>query len=492
LQLTLEDAVLSRLDLTQAVTDELEYEPPYLPRTPIRRALETRIPDVVALLKGRYRKGFEVDESEVVQVAKKGGGLRPVRVVDFQSRVLYRALCASVEDGLPTVDRSHQRKRELERAPLDVDGVQYVVIGDVAAFYDAVDHGRLAQEVVAQTGDAEIAEALSAFLHHLMGRRFGLPQVLHASDVLSETYIDIAERGLLRQELDVSRFNDDFWIAALDWRHAREAVEALDREVRSLGLTLNELKTFPLRADVYSSWLDQPEERWNELNAEVEIDLRSVGPYSEEPPDLELAEQEVVTEAAGRALEIAVEEDAKDRLQEEVNRQLVAAAVGALEFFASPAGLPSLERVLIKDPQLTHRVARYLSAIAPGEAQEVTGVFEQVISSPAIYLSEWQAMWLFEPLRRLPSLTPHVIDWVRNYLAHGRGELVRARAAVVLAEKAEIEASALAEVYGTVRNATRPEVVWAISRALPPQDKLRRAVAREDPINRWVMELACA
>ena len=47
----------------------------------------------------------------------------------------------------------------------------------------------------------------------------------------------------LRQGLTVWRYNDDFRVAVDGWSDALNAVDALERECRSMGLALNDLKT---------------------------------------------------------------------------------------------------------------------------------------------------------------------------------------------------------------------------------------------------------
>ena len=48
-----------------------------------------------------------------------------------------------------------------------------------------------------------------------------------------------------------------------------------------IALTLNEVKTFPLRREYYEAWLRQPEERWAAINEGAEIELRDVAGYVE-------------------------------------------------------------------------------------------------------------------------------------------------------------------------------------------------------------------
>jgi Reverse transcriptase (RNA-dependent DNA polymerase) len=480
--------LLDRLDLAIAVPAEVRYQPPYLPASSVTPAVAANEEEMIALLRGLYRRGFEVPPGEVLQVPKRRGGVRPVTVIDFPSRVLYRALTALLEPDLLSVDRSFEQKEEVERAPAQHPGVTHVVLSDAAAFYDFVDHGLLEEELVAQTGEAVVAETLSRFLEAVMGRDFGLPQVLHPSDVLSETFIDIVERRLLRLQYPVWRFNDDFYLAGSGWPAANMALEALDREIRRLGLTLNENKTLLLRVDHYVEWLDRPEQLWNQTNENVQVDLRAVGPYSDEEGAAEVPDEAVLEAAATVALSGAVPGlELEDRLQVEVNRQLALASLGALSIVESTNGLPFVQQLIGLAPQLTHRVSQYLAAITEDHEAQVTFAYEQLFAYPDIYISPWQALWLFEPLRRMEPFTPAMQEWVARYLAPSFPDLVRARAGLTLAEKGVISESDLVELYGSVAPASA-DVVLALAHAAGEGSTVLRGVRRDSPINAWIID----
>lgn len=181
---------------------------------------------------------------QIVTVRKSGHGVRPVAELSIRDRVLYRALVRRWEEVLPEPDRSSEAHEAFLKAPLGTDAAPtYVVSSDVTACYEYIDHGLLAREVLARTGDSDGVEALTSLLAGLMGRSYGLPQQSGSSDVLAEVYLSVVERRLLRQGLAVWRYNDDSRIAVDSWSEALNAVDALERECRAIGLALNDLKT---------------------------------------------------------------------------------------------------------------------------------------------------------------------------------------------------------------------------------------------------------
>ena len=94
---------------------------------------------------------------------------------------------------------------------------------------------------------------MTTLLTAITGRRYGLPQQNHTSDVLAEAYV--LERRLHRANARVWRYSDDFRISTDSWSDALATVDLLEREVRHIGLTLNDSKTVIRRGDTYEASL---------------------------------------------------------------------------------------------------------------------------------------------------------------------------------------------------------------------------------------------
>ena len=111
---------------------------------------------------------------QVVTVRKSGHGVRPVAELSVRDRVLYRALVRRWKEALPEPDRSSEAHEAFLNAPLEMTTLPtYVVSSDVTACYEYIDHGLLAREVLARTGDSDGVEALTSLLAGLAGRSYG-------------------------------------------------------------------------------------------------------------------------------------------------------------------------------------------------------------------------------------------------------------------------------------------------------------------------------
>lgn len=446
-------------------------------------------------MRGLFRRGISVSEADVIQVPKRGGGIRPVALLPLATRVLYRALTDQLLSEDEPVDRSFTRKQSAQTELLDIAGVTHIVTADVASFYDYVDHQLLETELVTQTGSADFAEHLSSMLGTVMGRSFGLPQVYESSDALSEVYIDIVERAVLRNGFEASRYNDDFWIATSSWRQGHRAVETLTREARSVGLSLNERKTVIHPLDQFREYVQEPDRRLDETVGQISEELRtvSIAGYGEHIEIIEPDDEEVFVASCERVLEtILNSEEEIDRLQDDINRQVMSTALSALGFFDSTKGLPFCDRVLAREPFMARDVCHYMAGIGGQVPDEVVVSVEAIISNKAVALSTWESLWLVDVVRRLSMTSPDVIKWARSLLEPTTPSFVRARAALALAEVEEITRGDIEDLYPRADDASLPDLVYAASRILGADDPIVRSAAKQNPLLKWVVESAAA
>lgn len=144
-----------------------------LPRRFDDDVLARDIDAVVSWVRPRVRRGQFGDREAVVLARKGWRGLRPLSVLSLTDRVAYRALVSLMAESLPEQFRSRGSNDDFRRAPLDVDGAQYVLQADIASFFQYVDHETLGEELLAQTGEEPAVDALLGLLAHLGGAGAG-------------------------------------------------------------------------------------------------------------------------------------------------------------------------------------------------------------------------------------------------------------------------------------------------------------------------------
>ncbi|MER7366007.1 reverse transcriptase domain-containing protein [Nonomuraea wenchangensis] len=399
-------ALLDRLDLAGAVALELSSSNRLLPSRWDYQALASQPSSVETWLLPQLRRNRFGRSASIVLANKEWRGTRPLHVMTLEDRVLYRALVELISQALPQRLRSRAPFEEFQTAPLDVSGARFISKTDVTSYYEYVDHDLLCAELIAQTGEELAVEALADLLASVLGRRVGLPQAHPASDVLGDTYIDPVRRRLLRRGHAVFTYSDDFRIASPTLGTARAAIEACAMEVRTLGLVLNERKTYTYGLENYrkslTSFADAEQRLFTGDDSAESFDglafLIPGPPYGDANGDTTIpmvpsnstGENEVTTEtnnneddqddklqrllAAQRAWELWEREEESEEVQASqaaaITQSLLGRALPVLGEAGDPRPLEWLTGLLRFEPGLTPQVAAYLDAYGRNGLQE--------------------------------------------------------------------------------------------------------------------------
>lgn len=473
--------VLKRLKLERAIGDEARSWQALLPPPPGWDQAVAEASALARWLAGQLAAGFTAAR-HVVSARKAGHGVRPVPVWGIPERVTYRALVDFIMRNEPPLDRTPQAylnfigapvtyARSLDpapvrgRVPLRDSVIQYVVQSDITAYYETIDHGVLSHELLTRTGDYLAIEILMSLLGEVQGRSFGLPQLLEASDRLSELYIDVVERDMLRSGWATWRFNDDFRIAVRDFGQALAAIERLAAAAREVGLTISDMKTTTPRYRTYllhNFGLGVDDEVPEDLKRQQPDE--AVGDYTEGIGEVDpnwavtiIADANPPEGVRGPRSENGINLGSVHGDQFRILRR----AISRLSRAGTADALPHVLKLLAYVPSLTPWTIRYV--IAAGEQHHVDAiqVLDDVIGR--ISLSDWQRLWILRGLDELHALDARSpgdvasrVQWVRN-LRHSRsGPIVIAEAALALAT---VGAIGFAEVEYSLRdqpNALRP------------------------------------
>lgn len=261
-----------------------------------------------------------------------------------------------------------------------------------------------------------------------------------------------------------------------------------------MGLHLNEDKVFAVAAPRYKGWLDAPDQRWQEISDEVEFDLSTFNIYGdvvEEPDDADL-----VVQAAERALNFwsnsTATFDQRRGLDGLINRRLATQALGYLSHLRSPLGLSYVEDLVAREPSMTSKIGEYLGLTTSEHPGETASTFDALVSNKSLYLSAWQCLWLLEQPIAAIEASEKTITWIRSvYSSPSNPDVLRSRAALVLAMYGRLDSAKAMELMRTVHPASIPDAGLALAYAVDENELgLRDAVARESPLLRWIMEYA--
>ncbi|MFI8974258.1 hypothetical protein ACIGO9_15330 [Nocardia asteroides] len=408
---------LDRGDVRRAVGEELRWHGRLLPRRADFELLTTRVDAVTDWLVPQLSAGSGGRRASVVFADKEWRGTRPLHTLSLEDSVLYRVLVRRLSRRLPERLGERVPIDEFRRAPLEVEGANFVCVTDVNAYYEFVDHDLLAAELVSQTGDETAVTALRGLLAAVLGRQVGIPQVHTASDVLGDLYIDPARRRLLRRGYTTFTYSDDFRIAVPTLQGARDALEACEFEVRALGLVLNETKTLTYSKGLYETSLAafadarqrllDPDsdgehdidlgllERGYESEVESEEGAATSDAKSETTPSDD--EDQRLLEAGHRAFKLWTENVADtdlDAHDSAVVRSLLGRALPVLGAAGDAAPAKWIETIIRTEPALTPQAAQYLISLGqagPDQQRVVRSTLDTIVSKDI--LGTWQTLW---------------------------------------------------------------------------------------------------
>lgn len=450
----IDQTLLDSLDIESAIQDEMEAERNLMPPEPWISALSTNVGPVTTWVRTRLQAGAMNTPASYISAKKALQGTRPVAILGMGERIAYRALSEYTLGQVEQLAREAGQYTQFLQGPISFafDGVSglrrlgsakvsHVVETDITAFYQYVDHDILRDELYLQTANIEGADLIHEFLSELQASAYGLPQLFGPSDWLSEIYIRILERELVRQGFNVWRYNDDFRIAALSYDEAQDVVEACSSAARGLGLVLNEQKTRILRFVTYM---------FKNINASI---VDAADEFDPNAPDFSVSEYKsdgdaTLDEAVKTVASLDLDRDDENLID---LRNLMADNIKnlrkAIKTFtrnSSPGGEAFVARLYIYAPSLTPELSQYLIALGSTNLSGAKSIWDEVALRHPKALSEWQAAWLVYVARVLGLLTSEArIKYVETQSSRGKGGYLRAECFLALAYVSGVEFSAV-------------------------------------------------
>lgn len=179
---------------------------------------------------------------------KPGGGTRVLSIPTVEDRVVIEALKAVIEPEVePLLSRAAFAYRPRRSAHDAVEavaeriaaGATWIAQADIQDFFDSVrieDVVDAVREVVTDTATVRLLGRVLARHARSPGR--GLAQGSALSPLLSNLALLPMDRRLCAAGFDLVRYSDNLCIAAKSRPEADEALRAIEREVRRLGLQL--------------------------------------------------------------------------------------------------------------------------------------------------------------------------------------------------------------------------------------------------------------
>lgn len=226
--------------------------------------------------KGR-RQNYHPDRMEVFYLPKKSFVLRKAMVGTFMDRLLYMAVVCRlgplIDNHLSRFVYSARYNNDAKKPGLIVQGVEqwtkmkYLISDwvssentgclvklDLLNYYDTINKDclvRLLNEIVQTENDKACVRLLDKLLNGFADaeNNHGIPQNSDASSLLATFYVSHVDEFILSKARHYCRFMDDMYFIAEDIYQARDLLQAIEKHLRQIDLSLNAQKIEFVRLD---------------------------------------------------------------------------------------------------------------------------------------------------------------------------------------------------------------------------------------------------
>lgn len=460
----------------RAIKHGIEHFPPLMSDVCLTNATSV-ISDQIAT---RLENGYSIS-SEVLAYPRKRFGIRPIVVAPLSARALYGAAVRKIQKWLPEPSRANGNWDHHKQFGLEEE-VSHIVEFDIASCYEYVDHVRLRDELALRASSAGYANLVASYLAEVQGRNHGLPQLSFESDLLADTYLDILDRRLHRQEFATSRFADDFKVLASSYDEASRVVELCSEYARELCLVLSTEKTRIVKREtakaryvpedqILAPYFKDATEARRKVRAffasdygggeEVEIEV--------DPSEIEFSAYiSILSDWVQAAHDRSKAKDREARIEARAKAEqlhgLIPSTLGVLRKYSVPVDPTWLRSIVYDNITRLEQVIKYIVAHPDGRSYWplVHGFTQQRQQSP------WLKLWLIHAAAELASDLSNeheakVFEWVAGQV-NDRHEIVRAEAAWVLARYDRTSVSELLALYQLATELTRPLLAAAVSK----------------------------
>jgi hypothetical protein len=266
-------------------------------------------------------------------------------------------------------------------------GAPFVVLTDIAAFYENIDIGFLISDLRAVGAPPEAVDQLSSCLNKWaqMPNR-GIPQGQTPSDILAKLYFNNIDRNLRNMGYLHLRYVDDIRVFCSSLAHAKQLLIDLSQLLRRRGLSLQSAKTGILPANEAREKIESVtaalREVRNQFIAEV-VETSGIGdPYtslSEADDILEKSPDETPIEIIQKAYQDYFVAGGSS-FNKSLFRFLLNRLAKQGDTFAGDHSFALLE----PHPEETHAILNYLRSVFPMEDLE-TWMIQSLRSGQLVY-----------------------------------------------------------------------------------------------------------
>ena len=386
-----------RLDLTQGRL--------FAPHPYEQQLIELDVDSYLRNIEDNLRHGhYSPDVLRVCNVPKPNGAVRPGAILSSRDQIVYAACLGACFQRIRTalswppnqIDFSYPLSDQLDSkewignhfhswsqfrtrsiSAID-DGADYVVMADVAGYYENIDLSLLISDLREIGIERDLIQQISQCLNRWSTSNRGIPQGFSPSDILGKLYLNEIDRGLAERNYNHIRYVDDYRIFCEDLPQARLALMDLVKLFRRRGLVIQTAKSRIFTSEEARERIDgiQPilqEVRGNFIHEVAEI-------FAIDQSYFLLGDAEQILADNPDDVPIEIIRDAFERFfvrqEHPFDKTLFRFLLGRLRNARDNSVLTHVLTYLRINPEETHTVLQYIDSVGEQDATE-----EDIVSS---------------------------------------------------------------------------------------------------------------
>lgn len=385
-----------------------------------------------------HRNNYKPEKMEVFYLPKKSFVLRKAMVGTFIDRLIYTAV---VDELGATIDQHLSRIVFSARYNTSVSGTDGMIVNgveqwtkmnylieswikettegcivrlDLLNYYDTINKQmlvRLLREIVVDDNEKACVTLLESMLKGFAkdDEGHGIPQNCDASSLLATFYVSHVDELVQAKAMHYCRFMDDMYFMAKDVYEARDLLQAIEKHLRSIDLSVNAQKVKFIR-------LDDEEEKKEFIN---ELSL-----YDHEKTQIKHLIKSSKTSRRMNAISLLIDQLGKafDNKNKDIDKENERALKFAGHAFSSYKleltsnwnsfykKLEELIKSVVDAPDHTPLVCRLVASIRKSrEMDTIKDEFAALVLRKKGSIYEWQAYHIWMLLAYFKYETPELI-----------------------------------------------------------------------------------
>ncbi len=338
------------------------------------------------------------DVLKVCDVPKPNGAVRPGAILSLRDQIVYAASTGACFQRIRTtlnwpqnrIDFSYSMPDQLDngawfsnsfrywsefrtRSLSAIDnGAEYVVMADVAGYYENIDLSLLISDLRAIGIERDLIQLLSKCLNRWATSSQGIPQGFSPSDILGKLYLNVIDRGLAERDYNHVRYVDDYRIFCRNLPQARCALMDLIKLFRSRGLIIQTEKSRIYSAEEAREKIDGIQPILQEVLGNFVDEVAEI--FVVDQPYFHLGDAEQILANNPNDTPIEIIRDSFDRFfvheEQPFNKTLFHFLLGRLGNARDSSVLTHVLAYLRSHPEETEFVLKYIDSVGEQDAVE--------------------------------------------------------------------------------------------------------------------------